>query len=127
MTIFEKIVAGKIPCRKVWDSETHLAILDINPLVPGHTLVIPKRNVGDELFELSDADFDALMHTSKIVAALLKKKLDVKRIMVAVEGFEVPHVHVHLLPMTEERSIRSLERREMSDQQFDEILKKIHE
>ena len=89
--------------------------------------MIPKRNVGDELFELSDADFDALMHTSKIVAALLKKKLDVKRIMVAVEGFEVPHVHVHLLPMTEERSIRSLERREMSDQQFDEILKKIHE
>lgn len=125
MTIFEKIVAGDIPARKVWESDTHLAFLDINPLVPGHTLVIPKKNLGDELFELADTDFDALMRASKEVGSLLKNKLDVKRIMVTVEGFEVPHVHVHLLPMAEERSIRSLERLEMSDEEFDDIMRKL--
>ena len=125
MTIFEKIAAGEIPCRKVWESNTHLAFLDINPLVPGHTLVIPKQNVGDELFELSDEEFDALMHASKTVAKLLKDKLGVKRIMVTVEGFEVPHVHVHLLPMAEERSIRSLERLKLRDEEFNEVMGKI--
>ncbi len=125
MTIFEKIVAGEIPCRKVWESETHLAFLNIRPLVPGHTLVIPKVNVGDELFELSDSDYQALMAASKEVAALLKEKFAALRVKVIVEGFEVPHVHIHLLPATKRQSILELKESEPTDEELDEVLKKI--
>jgi histidine triad (HIT) family protein len=96
-TLFERIVSGEIPCHKVWESAEHLAFLDINPRVEGHTLLIPKRPV-DYLFDLSDAETAALWIAAKGVAQLLQKKLACRRVCVSVIGWEVPHCHVHLLP-----------------------------
>ena len=98
-TLFEKIADKEIPSHIIWENPTHMAFLDINPLAEGHTLVIPKRNLGDYVFELSDADYQELMRITKQVSALLKDKLKVERVLMIVEGFEVPHVHVHLIPV----------------------------
>ncbi len=96
--IFCRIIAGEIPCYKVWEDEKHLAFLDIHPMREGHTLVIPKAHA-PELFALDDAAYDALMRAAKMVAGKLKMALGIPRVGVAVEGFEVDHVHVHLIPM----------------------------
>jgi len=97
-TIFERIVAGQIPCHKVWEDDAHLAFLDINPRVPGHTLVIPKRAT-DYLFDLGPSEMAALWEAARVVAEKLKTRLGCARVCVWVYGFEVPHVHVHLIPM----------------------------
>ena len=96
-TLFEKIVAGEIPSHRVWESETHLAFLDINPRAIGHTLVIPKRAT-DYLFDLPADDYAALWSAVREVEAKLKSTLGCKRVLVYVVGWEVPHVHVHLIP-----------------------------
>jgi len=98
MTIFSKIVAGEIPAYKVAESNDFLAFLDINPLAEGHVLVIPKKEV-DYLFDLNDADYAGLLLFAKIVAAAIKKAIPCKRVGVAVIGLEVPHAHIHLIPM----------------------------
>lgn len=97
MSVFEKIVAGEIPCHKVWEDSEHLAFLDIRPVAPGHTLVIPKAKV-DPLFALNDAAYQRLMAAAKKVADLLKSKIACERVCMAVVGFEVPHAHIHLIP-----------------------------
>lgn len=97
MTIFERIVSGEIPCHKVWENEKHLAFLDIRPVAPGHTLLIPKKRV-DPVFSLEDQDFQELFLSAKRVAELLKSKLICERVCLAVVGFEVPHAHIHLIP-----------------------------
>ncbi len=97
MTIFEKIVAGQIPCHKVWEDEQHLAFLDIRPVAPGHTLVIPKR-VADPVFSLKEEDYLNLMRVVQKVALILKSKIPCERVCMSVVGFEVPHAHVHLIP-----------------------------
>jgi histidine triad (HIT) family protein len=96
-TIFSKIVAGEIPCHKVWEDDAHFAFLDINPWVEGHTLVIPKDE-HDYLFDMDDDAYTALHLAAKKVAALLKAKLGCARVCTTVIGYEVPHVHIHLLP-----------------------------
>jgi len=96
-TIFEKIVAGQIPCHKIWEDEKHLAFLDIRPVAPGHSLVIPKTAV-DPIFSMTDEAYQDLMGAAKKVAALLKKKMICERICMSVVGFEVPHAHIHLIP-----------------------------
>ncbi|GAB3923114.1 HIT family protein [Mucilaginibacter myungsuensis] len=97
-SIFSKIVAGDIPAYKVAESNDFLAFLDISPLTEGHTLVIPKKEV-DQLFDLDDETYTGLQLFAKIVATGLKKATDVKRIGVVVMGLEVPHAHIHLIPM----------------------------
>src|SRR4051812_14185499 len=97
MTLFEKIAAGQIPCFKVWEDEDHLAFLDIRPVAPGHTLVIPKKAV-DPIFKLEGDAYLNLMAAAKKVAELLKSKLTCERVCMAVVGFEVPHAHIHLIP-----------------------------
>lgn len=97
MTIFEKIVAGEIPAHKVWEDADHLAFLDIRPVAPGHTLVIPKKST-DQLFAMDDEDYRRLMEAAKKVAEILKKKVVCERVCMAVVGFEVPHAHIHLIP-----------------------------
>lgn len=99
MCLFCKIVAGEIPCHKVWEDAAHLAFLDIHPMRDGHTLVIPKAHAS-ELFEMEDGAYDALMRASKRVAGLLKPAMGVPRVGAAVEGFAVDHAHVHLIPLT---------------------------
>jgi histidine triad (HIT) family protein len=98
MTIFSKIVAGEIPAYKVAESVEFLAFLDISPLAEGHVLVIPKKEV-DYIFDLDDETYMGLQIFAKIVANGLKKAISCKRIGVAVIGLEVPHAHIHLIPM----------------------------
>ncbi|MHC4339071.1 MAG: HIT family protein [Planctomycetota bacterium] len=96
-SIFTKIVNGEIPCHKVYEDEDHLAFLDIRPIVPGHTLVIPKREE-DYIFDLSDEEHAALWDTARKVASRLKQVLGCKRVCVGLWGYEVAHAHVHLFP-----------------------------
>jgi|SRR5581483_2935974 len=97
-TIFSKIAAGEIPAYKVAETLDYLAFLDINPLAEGHVLVIPKKEV-DYLFDLDDELYTGLQLFAKIVAEGLRKAIPCKRIGVAVIGLEVPHAHIHLIPM----------------------------
>ncbi|HEY0896526.1 MAG TPA: HIT family protein [Sphingobacteriaceae bacterium] len=103
-SIFTKIVQGEIPAHKVAETERYLAFLDVNPLVEGHVLVIPKKEV-DYLFDLDDEAYAELMLFAKIVAEGVKKAIPCKRVGVAVIGLEVPHVHVHLVPLNQMNDI----------------------
>jgi histidine triad (HIT) family protein len=98
MSIFSKIIAGDIPAYKVAESDEFLAFLDINPLVEGHLLVVPKKEV-DKLFDLDDETYTGLMIFAKIVATAMEKALPCNRIGITVIGLEVPHAHVHLIPI----------------------------
>jgi len=100
MTIFSKIIAGEIPAYKVAESIDFLAFLDISPLAEGHVLVIPKKEV-DYLFDLDDELYTGLQIFAKIVAVGIKKAIPCKKVGVAVIGLEVPHAHIHLIPMNE--------------------------
>ena len=100
-TIFSKIVAGEIPSYKVAEDEKHYAFLDINPVAPGHVLVIPKCEV-DYIFDLPDKEFLQLQLFAKRVAEAVKQAMPCKRVGVAVMGLEVPHAHIHLIPINEE-------------------------
>lgn len=97
-TIFTRIVTGEIPCYRIAETEDFLAFLDVNPLAMGHTLVIPKKEE-DYLFDLDDDAFIQLHLFAKKVAIQLKSKVECKRIGVAVIGLEVPHAHIHLIPI----------------------------
>ena len=97
-SIFSKIIAGKIPCYRITEDEKHLAFLDINPNAEGHTLCITKIEV-DQLFDLSKEDYAALMLFSRKLAQALKKTVPCQRIAMSVIGLEVPHAHVHLIPL----------------------------
>lgn len=100
-TIFSRIAAGEIPSYKVAEDEKHYAFLDINPMAPGHTLVIPRREV-DYLFDLSAEEYGELMEFARKVALKIKRAVDCQRVGVAVLGIEVPHAHIHLVPLQTE-------------------------
>jgi histidine triad (HIT) family protein len=97
-SIFSKIISGEIPCHKVAEDDKHLAFLDITPLAKGHTLVIPKLET-DYIFDINDNDLADLIVFSKNVAKLIKSSIPCKKIGVTVIGLEVPHAHIHLLPI----------------------------
>jgi histidine triad (HIT) family protein len=97
-SIFSRIVKGEIPCAKVWEDGEFLAFLDINPIQPGHTLVIPKKEV-DYLFDLQADEYSRLMSACRKLALALKEATGCLRVCVIVAGFEVPHAHVHLIPV----------------------------
>ena len=101
MTIFSRIIAGEIPCYKIAEDERYFAFLDINPMTKGHTLVIPKIEE-DYLFNLDDKTLADMIVFSKKIALALEKSVDCVRIGVAVIGLEVPHAHIHLIPITKE-------------------------
>lgn len=100
-SIFSRIVAGEIPCYKVAEDERFFAFLDISPVAKGHTLVIPKQEV-DYIFDLDDETYNGLMAFARKVARALEGAVECKRVGVAVMGLEVPHAHVHLIPITTE-------------------------
>ena len=100
-TIFSKIVKGDIPCYKIAEDERFFAFLDINPVMRGHTLVIPKRE-NDYIFAIEDEELAAMMVFAKKVAKAIEKAVPCKRIAVAVIGLEVPHAHIHLIPISQE-------------------------
>ena len=100
-TIFTKIINGEIPSYKVAEDDKHYAFLDINPVAPGHTLVVPKKEV-DYIFKLDDQELAELNIFAKRVAKAMEKAMPCKRIGVTVIGLEVPHAHIHLIPINQE-------------------------
>ena len=100
-SIFSRIVAGEIPCYKVAEDDKYFAFLDINPMVKGHTLVIPKREV-DYIFDLEDDELAGLHLFAKKIAVAMKEAFPCQRIGMAVLGMEVPHTHIHLIPLQKE-------------------------
>ncbi len=124
-TIFSKIIAGEIPCYKVAETEEFLAFLDVRPLVNGHVLCIPKKET-DYIFDLENEEYAKLFLFSKIVATGLKKVVDCKKIGVSVVGLEVPHAHIHLIPMNSIDDMSFTKTRvELSADEFINLAKKI--
>ncbi len=124
-TIFSKIVAGEIPSYKIAESEKFYAFLDINPLVKGHTLVIPKREI-DYIFDIEDEELAEMHVFAKKVAKAIEKAIPCKRIGVAVIGLEVPHAHVHLIPINKESDLLfSNPKLKLSPEEFKAIAKNI--
>ncbi len=103
-SIFSRIIAGKIPSYKVAEDENYYAFLDINPLTKGHTLVVPKKEV-DYLFDLDDKTLAGMMVFAKKVAIKIKQKIACARVAVVVLGMEVPHAHIHLIPIQNENEV----------------------
>ena len=119
--VFSKIIRGEIPCYKIYEDDKNLAFLDIAPESKGHTLVIPKVDV-DKVYELEDADYDALFHAVKKIAKHMEEVLGT-RILMKVVGTDVPHAHVHLMPLdptwTHGRTLK------LSEAEFKEIQEKL--
>ncbi len=123
-SIFTKIVNGEIPCYKVAETEDFLAFLDVNPNAIGHTLCIPKQEI-NKIFDMEEDLYLGLMQFSRKVAKALEKSLECKRIGVAVVGLEVPHVHVHLIPLQEMDDFRFQKKVTLSKEEFEQLAEKI--
>ncbi len=125
MGIFAKIAAGEIPSYKCAENEKFYAFLDINPLVKGHTLVIPRREV-DYIFDLTDEELAEMTVFAKKVAAAIKRAFPCIKVGMAVLGLEVPHAHIHLVPMNSEKDMLfSNPKLKLSDEEFKEIAESI--
>ncbi len=124
MTIFTKIVNGEIPCYKIAEDDNFLAFLDVNPNAKGHTLCIPKQEI-NKIFDLNDDLYLGLMVFSKKIAIALEKSVACKRIGMAVIGLEVPHAHVHLIPLNEMDEMRFQNKVSLSEDEFNELVKTI--
>ena len=116
-SIFSKIVNGEIPCYKVAEDDNFLAFLDVNPNAEGHTLCIPKKEI-DKIFDIEEELYIGLMKFSKKVAIALEKTVPCKRIGMSVIGLEVPHAHVHLIPLNEMEDIRFQKKVTLSKEEF---------
>jgi histidine triad (HIT) family protein len=123
-SIFTKIVNGEIPCYTIAEDANFLAFLDVNPNAKGHTLCIPKQEI-DQLFEIEDELYLGLMQFSKKIAAALQKTVPCKRIGMAAIGLEVPHAHIHLIPLNEMDEMRFQNKITMNKDEFEALAKKI--
>jgi histidine triad (HIT) family protein len=123
-SIFTKIIQGSIPCYKIAETDDFLAFLDINPNTKGHTLCIPKKEV-DKLFDLDQKTYAGLMEFARKVALALEKSVPCKRIGMSVVGLEVPHVHVHLIPLNSMEDIRFVQKVTLSPEEFHELAQTI--
>ncbi|MDB9842769.1 HIT family protein [Polaribacter sp.] len=117
MSIFTKIISGEIPSYKIAENDDFIAFLDINPNAKGHTLVVPKKEE-DKIFELSREAYQRLMDFSFTVAKALEKAVPCKRVGMSVIGLEVPHVHVHLIPLNEMADIQFAQKVSLSKEEF---------
>ena len=125
-TIFSKIVAGEIPSYKVAEDDMFYAFLDINPLVKGHTLVVPKKEV-DYIYDLSDEELAAMHVFAKHVALAIQKAFPCRKVGEAVIGLEVPHAHIHLIPIQNESDMLfSNPKLKLTDEEFKSIAESIH-
>ncbi|MCQ2304248.1 MAG: HIT family protein [Bacteroidales bacterium] len=126
-TIFSRIIKGEIPCYKIAEDDRFFAFMDINPVSKGHTLVVPKKEV-DYIFSLGDEELGEMMVFAKKVAAAIEKAMPCKRIGVAVIGLEVPHAHIHLIPIVEEGDMDfKKEHLHLTNEEFLDIQKRIVE
>ena len=125
-SIFTRIINGEIPCYKVAEDDNYFAFLDINPLAEGHTLVVPKKEV-DYIFDLNDETLAGMMLFAKKVAARIRKQIECKRVAVVVLGLEVPHAHIHLIPMNSEADVDfRREKLKLSPDEFAAIASKLN-
>ena len=126
-SIFSRIIAGEIPCYKIAEDDKFFAFLDINPMVKGHTLIVPKQET-DYIFDLSDEDLAAMHVFAKHVADAIKRAFPCKKVGEAVLGLEVPHAHIHLIPMNKESDmIFSNPKLKLSDEEMETVAKAIRE
>jgi histidine triad (HIT) family protein len=123
-TLFTKIIEGEVPCHKVWENESFFAFLDVNPINPGHTLVIPKKET-DYLFDLNDIEYSALFLAAKKLALVLKKATQCERVGLAVEGFMIPHVHIHLVPLNEGNGLNPEKAKKATEEELVAMAEKI--
>ncbi|WP_299063727.1 HIT family protein [uncultured Polaribacter sp.] len=126
MSVFTKIISGEIPSYKVAENDDFIAFLDINPNAEGHTLVVPKKEV-DKLFDLSKEEYNALMSFSYKVAKAIEKAVPCLRVGMSVIGLEVPHVHVHLIPLNEMADIQFSKKVKLSKDEFESLAVSISE
>jgi len=124
MSIFTKIVNGEIPSYKIAEDDNYLAFLDVNPNAKGHTLCIPKQEI-DKIFDMDDVLYLGLMKFSKKVAIALEKTIPCKRVGMAVVGLEVPHAHVHLIPLNHMDEMRFQNKVSLSKEEFEALAKSI--
>ena len=125
MTIFSRIIAGEIPCYKVAEDDKFFAFLDINPLAKGHTLVVPKQET-DYIFDLSDEDLAAIHVFAKKIALAIGKAFPCRKVGMAVLGLEVPHAHIHLVPMQSEKDMLfSNPKLQLTDEEFKAVAEAI--
>lgn len=125
-SIFTKIISGEIPCYKVAETEDFIAFLDINPNAKGHTLCVPKKEV-DKVFDLDEETYLNLMVFSRKVAIALEKTVPCKRVGVAVIGLEVPHIHVHLIPLNTMSEMTFQDKISLTPSAFTSLAASIHE
>ena len=123
-TIFTKIIEGEIPAYKIAEDDNYLAFLDVNPNAKGHTLCIPKQEV-NKLFDMDEQSYTGLMQFSRKIAIALEKVVSCKRIGMAVVGLEVPHAHVHLIPLNEMDEMRFQNKVKLEKEEFDNLVKQI--
>ncbi|MDR2969670.1 MAG: HIT family protein [Tannerellaceae bacterium] len=125
-TIFSRIIAGEIPCHKIAENEEFFAFLDINPLASGHTLVIPKEEV-DYLFDMEDDKLGRMMAFAKKIAAALSATIPSKRIALSVIGLEVPHAHIHLIPINQESDVQGRNKTSPAPEELSDLAARIRE
>lgn len=125
-TIFTKIINGEIPCYKIAETEEFFSFLDINPNAKGHTLCIPKKEV-DKIMDLDEKTYMGLMEFSRKIGLALEKTVDCNRVGMSVIGIEVPHVHVHLIPINEMRDMSFSHKVSLTDQEFKDLAAAIRE
>ena len=125
-SIFTKIIKGEIPCYKVAETNDFLAFLDINPNAVGHTLCIPKKEV-DKILDLDEDTYLNLMNFSRKVGIAIEKTIPCKRVGMTVIGLEVPHVHVHLIPLNSMEDARFTSKQTLSNEDFKSVAKAISE
>lgn len=124
-SIFSRIIAGEIPSYKIAEDENYFAFLDINPLTEGHTLIVPKKEV-DYIFDLDDTTLAGMVLFAKKVAAKIKQKIVCKRVAVVVLGLEVPHAHIHLIPIQSENDVDfQREKLKLTPEEFKKIADKL--
>jgi histidine triad (HIT) family protein len=123
-SIFTKIINGEIPCYKIAEDDNFLAFLDVNPNAKGHTLCVPKQEI-DKIFELEDDVYIGLMKFSKKIAIALEKTVPCNRIGMAVIGLEVPHAHVHLIPLNEMGEMTFKHKVSLTKEEFEALAKQI--
>lgn len=123
-SIFAKIVNGEIPCYKIAEDENYLAFLDVNPNATGHTLCIPKQEI-NKIFDMEEDLYLGLMKFSRKVAKAVEKTVPCKRIGLAVVGLEVPHTHVHLIPLHDMDDMRFQRKVSLTKEEFEELTKAI--
>lgn len=123
-SIFTKIVAGEIPAYKIAEDDNYLAFLDVNPNAKGHTLCIPKKEI-NKIFDMDEEHYLGLMKFSRKVAVALEKTVPCKRVGMAVVGLEVPHVHVHLIPLNEMDEMRFTNKVKLEKEEFESLAKAI--